>query len=51
MADEFEVPIVQQMSNIALVASEKIVQSQHVVALLDQLFAEEGTKKAGTAGD
>ena len=51
MADEFEVPIVQQMSDIALVASEKIVQSQHVVALLDQLFAEEGTKKACTAGD
>jgi hypothetical protein len=35
MANEFEVPIIQQMSDIALVASEKIVQSQYVMALLD----------------
>ena len=35
MADEFEFPIVLQMSDIALVTSEKIVQSQYVMALLD----------------
>jgi hypothetical protein len=51
MADEFEVPIVQQMSDIALVASEKIVQSQHVMALLDELLTEERAEKTRATSD
>ena len=45
VTNQFKIRLVQQVSHIGLLARKEIVQANDVVALLDQTFAEVGTKK------
>ena len=49
--NEFEVPHLEQIDNIALLTGEKIVEADHVVPLLHHPLAERRPQKAGSSGD
>ena len=49
--DEFEIRRFQQVSDVALLAGEEIVEADHVVACLDHPLAQMGAQKAGPAGN
>jgi hypothetical protein len=43
--------MIQKVNDIRPSAGEKIVDANHLMALLEQPLAEVGTQKAGTPGD
>jgi hypothetical protein len=50
MPDELEMPIVQQMKNISLLAREIIIEANHRVALFKQPFTKMGAQESGPSG-
>jgi DNA-binding transcriptional regulator GbsR (MarR family) len=51
MADQFEVRVSKQVSDVALPSGEKIIQANHLVALVQKTLAKMGAEKARSAGD
>ncbi len=51
MPHEFEVLPAEQMGHVGLLAREEVVDADHVVAVVDELFAEVAAEEAGAAGD
>ena len=51
VADEFKIFVVQQMDDIGFLRSEEVVETDDIMSLGDEPFAEMGTKESGTAGD
>ena len=51
VAQQFEVRVVQQMSDVVLGAGEEVVDAEHVVAIRKQTLAQMAAEEAGTAGD
>jgi hypothetical protein len=51
MPHELEIRPIQEMGDVCLLAREEIIETDHVVFLLDQSLAEVRPEKAGAAGD
>lgn len=51
MAHQFEMGVVHQMDNVVFGAGEKIVQTDDIMAVGQQAFAQMGADKPGPARD
>ena len=51
VAHQLEVRMIEQMGNVVLGAREEVVQTDDVVAVGQQAFAEMRAEEAGTTGD
>ena len=49
--DQFKVRAVQQVNNVSLLAGKEIVQADHIMAVIDQPFAQVRTKETCAAGN
>jgi len=49
--DKLEAVVIQQVLDIPLMAGEKVIQANYLVALLNKPAAEMGAQEAGTAGN
>jgi hypothetical protein len=51
MPHEFERGPLQEVGDVPLPPSEKVVETDHFVAVIQEALTEVGSKEAGTAGD
>ena len=50
VADEFKVPLVQQVLDVCLLAGKKVVEADDIVAACHEAIAEVRAEEAGSAG-
>lgn len=51
MPNQLKVGVVQQVSDIRFLACEEVVETDDIVALVNEAFAEVGPEEAGTPGN
>ena len=51
VANDFEMRVGQQVSDVTLVSSEEVVQADHFGAAFDQSIAQMASQEPGASGD